>query len=221
MEKHERICAIKDRAISLLEMGMNQDVSCIDSKELYELMDIIKDCEEAIKYKEEATYYQKITDAMDKNSNEKNMNYIERYIPENKRYYKPMWDDMSDRDMWDNGMWDDIYPERRMRPHYYSEPSRSISTQNGSNTQPNWSPNNNNPNMNVSRDPSEGRAGITRKMYMDIKHDSSVDKTTKMKELENFMRDLADDMTEMIDGLDANEKATVKTKLTQLASKMA
>lgn len=201
MEKHERICSIKEKAMSLLEMGMNQDVACIDSKELYELMDIIKDCEEAIKYKEEATYYQKITDAMDKNSSETNMKYIEKYIPENKRYYMPIWDE---EEMWENEMWDDMYPgTRRMRPHYYTEPK--------------WTSGKEMP----THDPKEGRSGITRKMYMDIKYDSSIDKATKMKELENFMRDLVDDMTEMIEGLDANEKATVKSKLTQLASKMA
>ena len=46
------------------------------------------------------------------------------------------------------------------------------------------------------------------------------DKQVKMKEMEKFLHDLADDMTEMIEGLDTNEKATVKTKLTQLAGKI-
>ena len=38
--------------------------------------------------------------------------------------------------------------------------------------------------------------------------------------MEKYIHDLADDINEMIEGMDANEKSSVKNKLTQLATKI-
>lgn len=83
----ERLCSIKERAMSLLEMGMSHDVKDMNSKELYEIMDIIKDAYESMKYEAEACYYEKITEAMEKNGDSENKMYMEKYAPETTKYY--------------------------------------------------------------------------------------------------------------------------------------
>ena len=66
-----RLKTMLDRAITLAEEGLNQEVSCIDVHELGEIVDIVKDLEEAM-------YYCSITKAMEEsNESEK---YIKKYI---------------------------------------------------------------------------------------------------------------------------------------------
>lgn len=238
-EKYERVCAIKDRAISLVESQINGNIENVDAKELGEVADIAKDMAELMKLCSEAEYYHSIVEAMEKNSDEENKKNMDKYLPESRyydntmdgrgrdngmrnnpgngrmRYYMPMtdYDEMYD--------WDDPAIMRRlgMKPHYYSDTNMNP----GMNPNISSSMNGNNSNMNSNeyrRDSREGRAGITRRTYMEMKENGE-DKQVKMKEMEKFLHDLADDMTEMIEGLDANEKATVKTKLTQLAAKIA
>ncbi len=69
----DRLMAMRDKAISIAEEGLNQDVSCIDAKELGEIVDIVKDLEEAI-------YYRTITEAMEESSDREK--YLKRYVPE-------------------------------------------------------------------------------------------------------------------------------------------
>ena len=69
------------------------------------------------------------------------------------------------------------------------------------------------------RDHREGRSPKTRKMYMESKamhHDRSV----QMQELEQYMKELSQDVTEMISGSSPEEKQLLKTKLTTLVSKI-
>ena len=68
-----RLKSMRDRAISLAEEGLNQDVSCIDAHELGEIIDIVKDIEEAI-------YYCSITKAMEENTDREK--YLKHYLPE-------------------------------------------------------------------------------------------------------------------------------------------
>lgn len=227
-EKYERVCSIKDKAISLVETQLNGNIQEVDAQELGEVADIAKDMAEIMKLCSEAEYYHSIVEAMEKNSIEENKMNMDKYLPESRyydngmrgdgrsnssRYYKPMpdYDEM-------NGWYDPtIMRTSPMKPHYYSDTIMNPTTRQKMD-------NNNYPNMNTNqdeyrRDSREGRAGITRRTYMEMKENGE-DKQVKMKEMEKFLHDLADDMTEMIEGLDTNEKATVKTKLTQLAGKI-
>ena len=68
-----RLKSMRDRAISLAEEGLNQDVSCIDAYELGEIIDIVKDIEEAI-------YYCSITKAMEESTDREK--YLKHYLPE-------------------------------------------------------------------------------------------------------------------------------------------
>lgn len=226
-EKYSRICSLKDRALSLLEMGMNQDVSSIDAKEIGELMDIVKDAEEAIKYAEEACYYAKVTEAMDDSSKEEKSMYLNKYIPEYEgRFYteypikekwKDDWKDKPRRTIYDPMMEDDF--RNRM---YYSNMGSNGSNMgnNGGNGMNNGSGmNRSNGNDSGMRNPNEGRSPMTRRTYMDMKeHNEPKEKTNH--ELEKYISDLGEDITEMIGSMDTNEKAILKQKLATLVNKM-
>lgn len=68
------------------------------------------------------------------------------------------------------------------------------------------------------RDSREGRSGQSRRSYMESK-EMGKEKGEKMKELENYMKELSEDVTEMIQGASAEEKALLKQKMQVLMQK--
>ena len=74
------------------------------------------------------------------------------------------------------------------------------------------------------RDSREGRSGQSRKGYMESKEihkgNSADDKQRKMKELENYMKDLSEDVTEMITDMSPEEKSMLKSKMQVLIQKI-
>lgn len=70
------------------------------------------------------------------------------------------------------------------------------------------------------RDEREGRSGQSRRSYMESKEMGS-DKQSKMKELENYTKELAEDVTEMISGASPEEKNLLKTKMQTLIQKIS
>lgn len=74
------------------------------------------------------------------------------------------------------------------------------------------------------RDYREGRSGISRKTYMQTKevHGSNTadDKQAKMKDLEKYISDMTEDVTEMMADASNEEKAMLKSKLQLLWQKM-
>lgn len=69
------------------------------------------------------------------------------------------------------------------------------------------------------RDYREGRSGITRRHYMESR-ELGHGKEKKMKELENYIKELSEDITEMIEGASQEEKQILSQKLSILASKV-
>ena len=69
------------------------------------------------------------------------------------------------------------------------------------------------------RDRREGRSPMSRKMYMESK-ELHKDKTTQLKDLENYMQELSLDIAEMIDDASPEEKQMLQSKITALASKI-
>lgn len=217
-EKYERACAIKDKALSLAETQLNGDISQVDAKELGEVIDIAKDMAELIKYCEEACYYHKVTEAMDEGSEEEKKYYLNKYIPEYEgKFYTPI-DYARQRDSRGRYMYtpEPMIMDERFDPSwdrsrmYYTEPSGIY--------YPSYTGNGNS-SSNYARDMREGRSGISRRTYMDMK-ESGADKESQSKELDHFMKDLADDMTEMIHEMSNEDKEMVKRKLAELASKI-
>ena len=74
-------------------------------------------------------------------------------------------------------------------------------------------------NANGMRDRREGRSGMMRRGYMEAK-EMGKDKGEKMKELEDYMKELSTDVTEMIDGASPEEKTMLKQKMQVLMSKI-
>lgn len=78
---HEKLCNIKDKVIDLIEYGLSQEIKDINSKEIYELMDIVKDVEEAI-------YYSKVVESMEEYPEVYEKKYAQRY--RDRMYYSSM-----------------------------------------------------------------------------------------------------------------------------------
>ncbi len=69
------------------------------------------------------------------------------------------------------------------------------------------------------RDSREGRSYNSRRMYMEAK-DMKRDKATQLRELEKYMQELSQDITEMIGDASPEEKQYLEKKITALASKI-
>ena len=72
---------------------------------------------------------------------------------------------------------------------------------------------------NYSRDMREGRSPMSRRMFMETKENGSIE--SSMKELEHYLKDLSEDVVEMIENLNNEERIIVKQKLSTLANKIA
>lgn len=69
------------------------------------------------------------------------------------------------------------------------------------------------------RDRREGRSGQMRRGYMEAKEQGK-DKQDKMKSLEDYMKSMAEDLTEAIEGASPEERTMAKNKLSVLIQKM-
>lgn len=69
------------------------------------------------------------------------------------------------------------------------------------------------------RDSREGRSGQSRRSYMESK-EMGKDKGEKMKSLEEYMKSIAEDITEAIEGASPEERSMTKQKLQMIAQKM-
>lgn len=206
-EKYERVCSIKDKAISLVETQLNGDLTQVDAKELGEVADIAKDMAEIMKLCSEAEYYCKVAEAMDDASPEEKSYQLNKYIPEYEgKFYTPMTmtrqRDSRGRYMYTEPMWheDESYKDRM----YYSSMNGGSS---GNNSSMNY----------AARDYREGRSPMIRRTYMELKENGK-DAT---KELEHFMDEMATDITEMVEKMTPQERATLKQRLVTLSTKIA
>lgn len=210
-EKYERVCAIKDKALSLIETQLNGDLTQVDAKELGEVVDIAKDMAELMKYSEEACYYHKVTEAMDEGSDEEKKYYLNKYIPEYEgKFYTPVeYARMRDS----RGRYMYTEPMMKMDDEPYRDRMYYSSMNNGSNSSTSNT-------SRMSRDYREGSSGMARRTYMEMK-ENGADKEKTNKELEHYMNELGEDMTQMIQSMDTSEKAMLKQKLATLASKIS
>lgn len=208
---------IQEQLIAQIQAQMS-DLKKVNTKELGEVIDMVKDIAEA-------EYYCEIKKQMEaekekeKMSSNNNYYYTERYYP-TPEYYRDM-----DR--------------TRYGRMYYPENSNNMSSS-GSNTSSSSS--NSNGNNNTSyysehypfqrdssyterdypiqlRDEREGKSPMKRKMYMESKS-NNMDSSKSMKELEIYMQDLTSDMMELLEKASPEEKAIVQKKINTLASKI-
>ena len=192
----EALKTMKEQLMSCVQ-GQLGDLSKVNTHELGEAIDMIKDLSEAI-------YYCTITDSMQKSGEDKyqgdtNINY----------YTTPYYNKMAYPD-WTRDA------ERTGGYMYYPGGSGSSNTSGGS-------------NMGVShytemprsmmRDPRQGRSPMRRRMYMEGK-EMHKDTNSQLQELEAYLHELSDDLTEMIKDASPEEKATLRQKMTMLADKI-
>lgn len=201
----EQLKTIKEQLISQVQ-GQMSDLRCVDTKELGEVIDMIKDLSEAI-------YYCEIYDQMksaDESRKVENYYYTERY-------YNPY------RDM-----------DKNYGRMYYSPSSQAgtgASSSNGGSNSGSSSGSSHSIGQGSSsyyterdypihlRDEREGRSPMKRKMYMESKT-KGMDTSKSMKELENYMQELTSDIMEMLDKASPEEKIIVQKKMNTLAAKV-
>ena len=201
----KRLKSIKETLIGVVE-GQLSHLDCVDAEELGEVVDMIKDLDEAMYYcsivkaMEEAEKDDKIEElAMLKHAhmmacNERDMDRDMGRMYFTEPYYRntPSKDDWRDTD------------RRRNEPYMDGERSRSTERE-----------------MPTSmRDTREGRSPMSRRMYMESK-ELHKDKASKIKDLETYMKELAEDIIEMIEDASPEERQVLEKKMTQLTSKVS
>ena len=166
-----RLEQIKETLLNTIQSHMNQGLSNINTKELGEAIDMLKDMEQAM-------YYCSIVKAMKENKEEEKYSHMRPSYLDGKMYYD------GNRPHMDWGRSDGYYP-------YPTE----------------------------IRDYREGKSPVTRRMYMESK-ELHHDKSKQMQELDKYMKELTDDILEMINDATPEEKQMLSQKLSTLANKV-
>lgn len=191
----ERLKYMKENLMNCVQ-GQLGDLSSVDTKELGEAIDMIKDLSEAI-------YYCTITKSMEDSEKEGK----EKYYPimDYNRYYPVDYRDI----------------DRGMGRMYYD--GDSFSRQGGNNRDYRngyrYIPGESREYPVEIRDYREGQSPLTRKTYMERKMLGG-DKGAQMQELEKYMAELSHDLTEMVEGSSTEEKQMLQKKLSALATKI-
>lgn len=197
----ERLKHIKETLMSAVESQM-YNLSEVDTEELGDVIDMLKDLEEA-------TYYCSVVKAMEESEKYKEKNGSDMM------YYPPMYyDERSISHENGNGM----------HRSYYSNGNGSSSSSNGNGSSS--GSNGSSSSQYTERefpyafqDAREGKSHRSRRMYMEAK-ETHQDKSVQMKELEKYVQELAQDMVEMVEGASAEEKQYLSKKITALATKL-
>lgn len=195
---HERYNYIKDTLLCCVEAQL-VDLKSADTEELGEVVDMIKDLEEAI-------YYETITKAMgEKESGTEPRDYDRgngRMYYGGRMYY--------DGHGQNNSTGSSGHGNSDGR-NYYRDIEMKYDKENGSR--------NTEYQMGSLNDYRNGKSYNGRRRYLEVK-ESHQDKITQMKELERYMVELSQDLTEMIESSPPEEKQYLKNKLNELATKI-
>lgn len=198
----ERLKHVKDTLLCAVESQLG-DLEHVDAKELGEVVDMVKDMEEAM-------YYCSIVKAMEdrKEEEEEFEHFMTKYGPymqsqsnlrdidrhQGRMYY-------GDRGI-EHGAWPRVRDgriDRHMdRDEEYEEERKYP--------------------MEI-RDAREGKSPISRKNYIESK-ELHQGVPAQMRELEKYLQELSQDITEMITDATPEEKTVLQQKLSILASKI-
>ena len=210
---------------------LDKGIENIDTKEMGEVAEIIKELSEA-------EYYAKISKAMDEAEYGEDYDYMCAYDHEIKGYRGQPRDSrgryMSNRGRrgYESRMmpeidWDDMEYHRDMDRNthnrmYYTDGNMSGSSSSGMSSGSMSSEGGSN---SGSRGNSESRYDKARRGYEESKamHKSGSveDKKKNMESLEHYMKELSEEMAELIESMDASEKTMVRSKLQTLAQKVS
>lgn len=215
----KNIHSMIEKLSEVAKCELDKGVENIDTKEMGEVAEIIKELSEA-------EYYAKISKAMDEAEYGEDYDYMGAYDEHERKGYRGQRRDSRGRYMSRRGyetpmmMYDDREHMRDMDrmdgKMYYTSGNSSM----GGSTSGNSSMNSG--QMGYSdggRDRREGRSGQSRRGYMEAKEQGK-DKAEKMKSLEDYMKSMAEDLTEAIENASPEERSMVKNKLSVLTQKM-
>ena len=199
---HDMIEKLTECTKSQFDKGLES----VDTCEMGKVIDMIKDLAEAM-------YYRTLAKTMDESEDEEILKMFDRYGRDKRFYDHYRYEDGrfapkgrgTYRRNYDEPIWHmtpEMYRDMDREPYgrmYYTEPTH----------------------MHYSR---EGKSGMSRRTYMDTrdahKANTQQDKEAKMHDLEAYMRELSDDLTELIADMIPEEKNLAKSKLSTLVSKM-
>lgn len=240
LEPIKKMCeTLEDAAKHELSKGVEN----VDAKELGEVVDMIKDLYEAKEKIVKACYYKGILEAME----EHDFDDEEDIMDEGRRGYRGQPRSQSGRYMsrgdgrrsnrgrgsrrgYESSMmeYDDMdYEDMERMRDYDRGAGKMYYTRGGSSMGGSTSGQSGNSSMNRGqmgysdggRDRREGRSGQMRRGYMEAKEQGK-DKQQKMKELEDYMKELSTDVTEMIGDASPEEKSLLKQKMQVLMQKI-
>ena len=223
-EETKELDAIGERLVGAVKHEVDKGLENVDTKELGEVIDMIKDLAEAKEKIVKGCYYKQIMEAMEESE------YGEEYdedgpMESGRRGYRGQRRDSRGRYM-SRRSYEEMMPmdhERmeHMRDMDRDEMHRMYYSETGGNSGGGYSSG----SMSGGRDYREGRSGLQRRSYMEAKEmhkgNTSDDKQKKMRELEAYMTELGGDITEMITDATSEEKNMLKTKLQTLAQKIS
>jgi hypothetical protein len=227
----KNIHCIIEKLAETTKVELDKGIENVDTKEMGEVADIIKDLAEA-------EYYAKISKAMDEAEYGEDYDYMGAYDEHERRGYRGQPRDSKGRYMSRRGRrmgyeepiyMNDMYPMEHYRDMdrmdgrmYYTSGSMGTNSM-GSQGQSYSNSSNMGGNRGYSdrmgRDNREGRSGERRRGYMEAK-EQGMDKQAKMKELEDYMKELSSDVTEMIGDASPEEKSLLKQKMQVLMQKI-
>lgn len=217
---HDMIEKLSECAKSEFDKGIEN----VNTDEMGKVTDMLKDLAEAM-------YYRTLTNIMEESDVEDALGMLDRrfyddyrykttgrYAPKGRGSYvgrrgyeEPPYMHMMNRE--DLQDWDSMSERERMRDLDRASRGRMYYTE----TEP----------MRKDggmRDSREGRAGMMRKGYMETKemHKGSTpqDKEANMHSLEEYLKELSEDLTGLLSEMTPEERQMAKTKITTLAAKM-
>lgn len=217
---HDMIEKLSECAKSEFEKGIEN----VNTDEMGKVTDMLKDLAEAM-------YYRTLTNIMEESGVEDALGILDRrfyddyrykttgrYAPKGKGSYvgrrgyeEPPYMHMMNRE--DLQDWDSMSERERMRDLDRASRGRMYYTE----TEP----------MRKDggmRDSREGKAGMMRKGYMETKemHKGTTpqDKEANMHSLEEYLKELSEDLTGLLSEMTPEERQMAKTKITTLAAKM-
>ena len=183
---------IKKQLIAQVQTQMG-DLKCVDTHELGEVIDMIKDIAQTL-------YYCKVYEAMEEVAEEgketNNYYYTEKYLPPMVNYSRNMDTYPGGRMYYPEDGSDDAVGMKMYSSRYGHEPGRSEEYYEREYP------------LQYLRDEREGRSPVKRKMYMESKSNGA-DSSKSMKDLESYMQDLTSDMLELLEKASPDEKAMV------------
>ena len=210
----KHIHSMIEKLAEVAKCEIDNGVENIDTKEMEKVAEILKELSEA-------EYYAKISKAMDEAEYGLDYDYMGAYDVHERRGYKGQPRDSKGRYMRKKrmGYEEPIYMSDMYPAEYYRDMDRWDGKMYYTDTVADMAD-----GKHHMRDDKEGKSGMMRKSYMETKEmhkdNTPENKQIKMKELEKYMRELSDDITEMISDATTEEKNVLKNKMQVLMQKI-